>query len=281
MPLDQIADEKEMSFLDHLEELRWHLIRSLLAVLVIAVAAFPSKELVFNTIILGPSRGDFWTFQMLCKLAGFINSDGLCINELPFILQSRKPTGQFTMHLTSSFVIGIIVAFPYAFWEIWRFIKPGLYPRERKAARGATFWVSLLFLMGVVFGYFIITPISLNFLSNYQLDASIVNEFDIISYVSLVCTLVLSCALLFQLPVVVFFLTKADLITPALMKKYRRHAIVVILILGAMLTPPDPFSQILIALPLLALYQISIHISKRVEKRERKKQLIEANKNKT
>jgi sec-independent protein translocase protein TatC len=268
MPLDQIEDEREMTFLDHLEELRWHLVRSLIAIAVFAVLAFVSKNLVFHVIILGPSRIDFWTYRMLCEFSEILKTPALCIEELPFIIQSRKMTGQFSMHITSSFVIGIICAFPYAFWEIWRFIKPGLYPKERSAARGATFYVSLLFILGVLFGYFIVTPISVNFLSNYRLDPTILNEFDIISYVTTVITLVLACGILFQLPIVVFFLTKAGLVTPELMKAYRRHAIIVILILGAMLTPPDPFSQILIAIPLVGLYQVSIFISRRVIRRE-------------
>ncbi len=269
MPLDQIEDEVEMTFLDHLEELRWHIIRSLAAIMVFAVAAFLAKGLVFHTIILGPSRVDFWTYEMLCKLSVALHTPALCIDELPFIIQSRQMTGQFTMHITSSFVVGIIAAFPYAFWEIWRFIKPGLYPRERKAARGATFYVSMLFIIGVLFGYFIVTPISINFLANYQIDPTILNEFDIISYVSTVTTLVLACGLLFQLPIVVFFLTRAGLVTPELMRKYRKHAIILILVLGAMLTPPDPFSQVLVAMPLFALYQVSIYISARVIKKER------------
>ncbi len=269
MPLDQIEDDVEMTFLDHLEELRWHIIRSLAAIMVFAVAAFLAKGLVFHTIILGPSRVDFWTYEMLCKLSVALHTPALCIDELPFIIQSRQMTGQFTMHITSSFVVGIIAAFPYAFWEIWRFIKPGLYPRERKAARGATFYVSMLFIIGVLFGYFIVTPISINFLANYQIDPTILNEFDIISYVSTVTTLVLACGLLFQLPIVVFFLTRAGLVTPELMRKYRKHAIILILVLGAMLTPPDPFSQVLVAMPLFALYQVSIYISARVIKKER------------
>lgn len=268
MPLDQIEDESEMTFLDHLEELRWHLIRSLIAIAVFSVAAFLAKGLIFHTIILGPSRTDFWTYQALCRLAEFLKSPALCMDELPFIIQSRQMTGQFSMHITSSFVVGLICAFPYAFWEIWRFIKPGLYPRERKAARGATFFVSLLFITGVAFGYFIVTPVSINFLSNYQLDPSIKNEFDIVSYVSTFITLVLACGILFQLPIVVLFLTRAGLITPPLLRKYRRHAIIVILILGAVLTPPDPFSQILVALPLFGLYEVSILISKRVIDKE-------------
>ncbi len=265
MPLDQIGDAKEMSFLDHLEQLRWHIIRSLIAIVVFSIVAFASKGLVFHTILLGPSRVSFWTYQKLCELSSLLHSSALCIDELPFIIQSRQMTGQFAMHLSSSFVIGLILAFPYTFWEIWRFIKPGLYAKERKASRGATSSVSFLFLSGILFGYFILTPISINFLANYQIDDSILNEFDIVSYVSTVTTLVLACGLLFQMPVVVFFLTKAGLISPSLMIKYQKHAIVVILILGAMLTPPDPFSQILIAVPLLGLYQISIFICRRGE----------------
>lgn len=272
-PLDQEPEEGEMSFLDHLEELRWHIIRSLIAIVVFAIVAFVSKDIVFGLVILGPSKADFWTFRTLCELSSAIGVDAFCIEELPFIIQSRQMTGQFMMHITSSFVIGLIIAFPYAFWEIWRFVKPGLYPRERRAARGATFYVSILFALGVLFGYFVIAPISVYFLTNYQIDPSILNEIDIISYVGLVTTLVLACALLFQLPVLVFFLTKAGLVTPALMKQYRKHAIVAILILGAIVTPPDVFSQVLIAIPLILLYQISIMISKRVLNRESSEEL--------
>ncbi len=278
MPLDQIEDEEskgevEMSFLDHLEELRWHLVRSLIAIVVFAIAAFLAKELVFTIILLGPSRIDFITYKWLCELSDFMKLDSFCIDEMPFIIQSRKMTGQFSMHITSSFVIGLICAFPYAFWEIWRFIKPGLYPRERKAASGATFYVSFLFIVGILFSYFIVTPISVYFLANYQIDPSIQNEFDIISYIMTVITIVLAGGILFQLPIVVYFLTKAGLVTPALMKTYRKHAIIVILILGAMITPPDPFSQLLISLPLFGLYQISIMISKRVLRKEEKAEL--------
>ena len=274
MPLDQVDDEPgEMSFLDHLEELRWHLIRSLTAIFVFAIAAFVSKGIIFGEIILGPSKPSFWTYRMLCNLSEILNSDALCISELPFIIQSRQMTGQFSMHITSSFVIGLICAFPYAFWEIWRFVKPGLYDKEKKAASGATFYVSLLFFMGVFFGYFVVTPISINFLSNYQIDPSILNEFDIISYVSTVTTLVLACALLFQLPIVVYFATKAGLVSSSLLKTYRKHSIIVILMLSAVLTPPDPFSQVLIAIPLGLLYQLSILIAIKLEKKERKQEL--------
>ena len=260
--------EKEMSFLDHLEELRWHIVRSLIAILVFAVGAFVAKKIIFHDIILGPSRPDFWTYRMLCKASELINTNVLCIEELPFIIQSRQMTGQFMMHITSSFVIGLILAFPYAFWEMWRFIKPGLYDKEKNVAQGAVFFVSLLFGLGVLFGYFVVSPISINFLSNYQLDPSISNEFDIVSYVSTISMLVLACAIMFQLPIVVYFLTKAGIVTPSILKTYRKHAIIIILVISAIITPPDVVSQVLIALPLLILYQISIFISKNVIKND-------------
>jgi sec-independent protein translocase protein TatC len=180
-------------------------------------------------------------------------------------------TGQFSMHIVSSAVVGLIAAFPYAFWEIWRFVSPGLYDNERKLSRGAVFFVSLLFMIGVVFGYFIVTPISVNFLGNYQVDATIMNEFDITSYVSIVVTLVLACGLLFQLPIVVYFLSKAGIITPEGLRTYRRHAIVVILIIAALVTPPDPITQMLVTFPLILLYQVSIYISKVVVRKEAQK----------
>ena len=268
MPLDQIPDEKEMSFLDHLEELRWHIIRSLIAIVVIAIAAFAMKDFVIGTVILGPSRTDFWTYQKLCQLADLINTPALCIDTLSFELVSRKLSSQFMTHVSISFFVGLILGFPYLFWEIWRFIKPGLRPQERKASRGATFSVSVLFMMGVLFGYFMIAPISVRFFSTYQVDPSLQNLFDLSSYISTVTLIVFGCGILFQLPVIVYFLTKAGIVSSALMKAYRKHAIIVILILGAIVTPPDPFSQILIALPLMMLYQFSIVIAKRIEKRE-------------
>jgi len=279
MALDQVEiyneenEEKEMTFLDHLEELRWHLIRAVSSIVIISIAVFLAKDFVWHYIILAPSRLDFWTYQMMCKVGELIDSSTLCINELPFIIQNRKMTGQFTMHITSSFLLGLLVAFPYVFWEIWRFIKPGLRINERNNSRGAVFFVSLLFTLGILFGYYIISPLSVNFLSHYSVDASIKNEFELSNYVSTISMIVLASAILFQLPMVVYFLSKAGLITPNVMKFYRRHAVVVILILGALLTPPDPVSQILIALPLLGLYQISIFISAAVLRNKEKEDL--------
>ena len=274
--LDQPQAEKDMSFLDHLEELRWHLIRSLIAIVVISIAVFLAKDFIWDTVIFGPAQSDFVTWRLLCKMGELVNSEALCIEDIPFMIQSRRMTGQFTMHITSSFVIGLIFAFPYVFWEIWRFISPGLYVNERNISRGAVFFVTLLFLTGVSFGYFVMAPLAVNFLSNYQVSDLVTNEFDITSYVSTVSMLVLGSGILFQLPIVTYFLTKVGFVTPALMRTYRKHAIVVILVLGALLTPPDPLSQVLIAVPLFGLYEFSIMISGRVLRRQAKKELLKS-----
>lgn len=268
MALDQLQEEEEgMSFLDHLEALRWHLLRSVAAILIFTVIAFLSKSIVFGIIILGPSKIDFLTYRVLCDIAMSLNIPALCIDELPFTIQSRQMTGQFSMHMTSSFVIGFIVAFPYVFWEVWRFISPGLYDQEKNAARGAVFFVSLLFFLGAAFGYYILSPLSINFLSNYRLDPSILNEFDITSYVTTLTMLVLASAIMFQLPVVIYFLSMSGLVTSGMLRTYRRHAIVVILVLAAVITPPDVISQLLIAMPILVLYEAGITIAKRLEKK--------------
>lgn len=262
--------EKEMSFLEHLEELRWHIIRSLGSIGVFAIAAFIFREPIWHHVILAPSRPEFWTYDMFCRLGNLTGADFFCIDELPFIIQNRRMTAQFTMALTSSFVIGLIVAFPYAFWEFWRFIKPGLYQNEKQLSRGAVFFVTLLFLSGIFFGYYVVAPISINFLTNFKLDATIMNEIDLTSYVSTVMMIVLACGIMFQLPVVVYFLTKAGIITPAFLRTYRKHAIVVILVLSALITPPDVISQILMCFPLILLYEISIVISRTIKRKEDK-----------
>lgn len=256
MPLDQEPiQEKEMSFLEHLEELRWHVVRSLAAVLVFTIVAFATAPWIFHNIIFAPARVDFPTFVWLCKLGHFFGSgDALCVQDIPFKVQSRFMTGQFSMHIISSFVIGIIAAFPYITWELWRFIKPGLYPREKKSSRGAVAAISFLFLLGVAFGYYIMSPVMISFLANYQISDMIVNEFDITSYVGTVVGVVFGSGVLFQLPVVMFFLTKVGIVTPSFLRKYRKHAIVLILIVGAIVTPTaDPLSQSLISIPLYLL----------------------------
>ena len=277
MPLDQEHDDKEMSFLDHLEELRWHVIRSVIAILLFFVVAFATTPWIFENIIFAPARVDFPTFRWLCKLGELTGSEeSLCIKDIPFKLQSRYMTGQFTMHLMAALVIGLIMAFPYVVWEIWRFIKPGLYSRERSSSRGAVFSVSFLFFTGILFGYYILSPIMISFLANYKISDMIVNEFDITSYVSTIVTVVFGCGLLFQLPVVIFFLTKMGIVTAGFLRQYRKHAIVIILIIAALVTPTsDPFTLSLISIPLYVLYEISILISARVIRKQRLQEALE------
>lgn len=272
-----MSEEKEMSFLDHLEELRWHLIRSIVAIMVFMLLAFFFTPWIYHNIIFAPSRVDFPTFKWLCKLGELTGAvDTLCVKPFPFKIQSRFMTGQFTMQVLSAFVIGFIISFPYVVWELWSFVKPGLKQNEKKNSSGAVFAVSFLFLMGISFGYFILCPMMTWFFSAYSISDVIVNEFDITSYVSTFVALVFGSGLLFQLPVVVYFLTRIGMLTPKFMRTYRRHAIIVILIIGAIVTPPDPLSQVLISLPLFLLYEISIFISAYVVRQKLKEEEAEA-----
>jgi sec-independent protein translocase protein TatC len=276
MPLDQEASgEKEMSFLEHLEELRWHVIRALAAVVVFTIGAFVMAPWIFENIIFGPARADFPTFKWLCRFGNWIGSEGLCVQDIPFKIQSRNMTGQFTMHIMSSFIIGLVIAFPYVVWEFWLFIKPGLQASERKYSRGAVGAISVLFFFGVAFGYYVIAPWMVYFLANYSISDIIVNEFDITSYVSTVVMLVLGSGLLFQLPVVIYFLTKIGIVTPEFLRKYRKHSIVIILVVAAIVTPPDPLSQMLITIPLYLLFEISILISASVARRKAREEAEE------
>lgn len=267
-----MSEEKEMTFLDHLEELRWHVIRAFVAIVVLMIVAFAFITPIFDYVLFAPAKIDFIFFKWMCQLGDLAGAkETLCVTELPFKVQSRNMTGQFMMSITASFVIGLIVAFPYVIWELWAFVRPGLQLKEKKFSRGAVFAISSLFLIGVSFGYFILSPMTIWFLSTYQVSTMIVNEFDITSYVSTVASLVLGCGLLFQFPVVVYFLTKIGIVTPQLMRKYRRHAVVVIIILGAVVTPSaDPFSLAIISLPLYFLYEISIFTSAVVLRKKRK-----------
>ena len=268
-----MSEEKEMSFLDHLEELRWHIVRSISAIMIFMVLAFFFTPWIFQNIIFAPANVNFITFKWLCKLGELTGAtDALCAQPFPFKIQSRYMTGQFTMQVLAAFVIGFIISFPYVFWEIWRFVKPGLKISEKKNSSGAVFAVSFLFLLGISFGYFILCPMMTWFFSSYSISDVIVNEFDITSYVSTFIALVFGSGLLFQLPVVVYFMTKVGLLTPKFMRTYRRHAIIVILIIGAIVTPPDPLSQVLISVPLFMLYEISIFISAYVVRQKRKEE---------
>ncbi|TRZ42826.1 twin-arginine translocase subunit TatC [Robertkochia solimangrovi] len=262
----------EMSFLDHLEELRWHLIRSTLAVVIIAVVAFLMKDFIFDTILFGPKKADFPTYRLFCNISRTIGLDDSFCEGPQFRIQSRQMAGQFSAHIWTSIWAGFIIGFPYLLYELWKFISPGLYENERKNARGFIFIASFLFFTGVLFGYYVISPLSINFLANYRVSDEVFNDIDLSSYISIVRSAVIACGLIFELPILIFFLTKIGLVTPEFLKKYRKFALVIVLIVAAVITPPDVASQVVVTIPVLILYEISIHISRIVIKRDKEKQ---------
>lgn len=266
-----------MTFLDHLEALRWHIVRSLIAIIVIAIAAFIFKDIIFDKILLAPKTPEFFTNRILCSLGQMINIPALCINSIPFEIININMAGQFSTHIKISLFAGFILAFPYIIFEFWRFISPALFPKEKKHARGAIFFISLLFNLGVLFGYFIIIPLSVHFLGNYAVSAQVTNQINLISYISTISSITLATGLVFELPVLILFLTRIGLVTPEFLRKYRKHALIVVLIISAIITPPDLFSQILVAFPLMILYEAGIVISKRIlakEKMNNEKELM-------
>ncbi len=261
-----------MQFLDHLEALRWHLVRSAAAIVIFGLIAFLNPEILFDKIILGAKNPDFLTYRILCRLSEMFSLD-LCITEIPFSLINIDISGQFTTHLYAAFICGFVMAFPYFIWEIWRFIKPALSQKEKKYSRGVVFFSSLLFIMGVLFGYYVISPLSINFLGSYRISEQVANQISLGSYISTVTMLTLSSGVVFELPVVIYFLSKVGLVTPVFLRNYRKHAMVVILIIAALITPsPDVTSQVLVAIPLFLLYEIGIWVSAAVLKRKLKEQ---------
>jgi sec-independent protein translocase protein TatC len=265
---------EEMTFWDHLEELRWHLVRSVAAVFVLAIVAFIGKDFIFSEVILAPKSSEFITNRLLCQLSrffsnlwSFISPDALCVEDFSLKLINIKMAGQFLIHMYVSLFAGIIVAIPYIIWEIWRFVKPALHKHEQEHASGAVFWSSFLFLVGVLFSYFLIVPLAIMFLGTYNVSESVENQIALTSYISTVVSLTFAVGLVFELPIFVFFLTKVGVLTPEFMRKNRKYMFVVVLILSAIITPADVFSQILVALPLFGLYEISILISDRVYKK--------------
>jgi len=262
--------DKEMSFLEHLEELRWHIIRSVLAILFFMILAFIFKNIIFGKVILGPPNSHFITNRLLCQLGDFLNIPAICINTKPLNLINIKMSGQLTTHITVSMIAGLILAFPVILWEFWQFFKPALKDTEARYAKGAVFAASVLFFIGVLFGYFLLAPLSIHFLNSYEISADVVNQINVRSYIGTLSSICLATGLIFELPIITFFLTKIGIVTPTFMRKYRKHSIVVIFIISAIITPPDVFSQTLVALPLLGLYEISIFISSRVMKQKEK-----------
>ena len=269
--MSKTPPKDEMSFLDHLEELRWHLIRSVLAVVIIAVVAFLFKDFIFDVLLFGPKNKDFITYRWFCSISQTLGQgSSFCIEELPFRIQSRTMAGQFSAHLWTSVIAGFILSFPYIIYEFWKFISPGLYEKERKNARGFIFIASILFFIGVLFGYYIVTPLSINFLGNYSVSTEIFNDFDLSSYIGLLRASVLASGIIFELPIIIYFLTRIGVITPEFLKKNRKISLVLVLSLSAIITPPDVVSQIIVSIPILILYEVSIIIAKIVKKNKEK-----------
>ena len=274
MALDQVdvdkyeeQQEKEMSFLEHLEELRWHLVRSTLAIAVVAIAVFLAKDFVFNTVLFGPKNPDFLSYQGICNLSELLGmGESLCFQPPSFNIIATEFGERFIVHIKVSIMLGFVVAFPYVFYQIWSFIAPGLYDEERKAARGVVLVCSTLFISGVLFGYFIISPFAVNFLAGYAID-DVEATTSLSSYVSYMMMFTIPTGIIFELPVVVYFLAKVGLVTADFMKTYRKHAFVIILVLAALITPPDVVTQFLIGIPLYFLYEGSIIIASRMERK--------------
>ena len=268
-------EQKEMSFLDHLEELRWLLVRSTIAIIIMAFLTYFVSDFLFDTIIFGPTRPSFYTYRLFCDLSHYLNlGESICIEELPFIIQNTLMEGQVNMFVWMCILAGFILAFPYILLQIWGFISPALYENERKNAKFFIFISSLLFFLGVLFGYFVIVPMSVNFVATFTVSEMVKNQFTLESYIGMFRTSVLAGGLFFELPIIIYFLTKLGLVTPEFLRKYRKYAIVIVLIVAAIVTPPDVVSQMIVAIPMLIIFELSVIISSIVYKRKLKNEQL-------
>ena len=270
--------DKEMTFFDHLEELRWHIIRSVIAVFVLMVAAFALKKIIFGQILFGPTKPDFATYEFLCRLSSTIKfGSAFCIEQVNYKIVNLEMAGQFMVHLKTSLAVGLVLAFPYIFWEMWRFITPGLHDDELKKSRFAILAGSVLFFVGVLFGYFVLSPFSITFFANYNVSDTIKNTFGLSNYINFLVMLVVATGIMFELPMVVFFLAKLGIVTPQMMRQYRKHALIVIMIISAIITPADIGTMVMVTLPVMLLYEISIFIAARIYKQRLKREFEEQN----
>lgn len=265
------SPEKEMSFWGHLEELRSHLIRAVIVLLVLAITAFIMRKFIFDVIILAPKDPDFITYRAFCALGRWLNIDSICIGTEPMQIVNIEMSGQFMIHVYVSLMAAVVVALPYLLWEIWSFVRPALLPKEKKYSRGAVVYSTLLFAIGMLFSYYLIVPLTVNFFSTYQVSESIANTITLSSYISTVVSVTLACGIVFELPIIVFFLTRVGILTPAFMKKNRKYVLIILLTIAAIITPPDIFSQILVTIPLMLLYEFSIFVSSKIYKKPEEK----------
>ncbi len=253
-----------MNLTDHIEAFRWHLIRSLLVIVGFSILVFLNIEWIFTHIILAPAHSDFISYQWFDRLGKWLHTDALSMGDFRLNFQNTELAGQFMMSFTVSFVIGLILSFPYVVWEFWRFLKPALHPHEIRKSRGIVFWLSLLFLMGVLFAYYIVAPFTISFFASYEISPDFKNNIMIGNYYDMMSDLMIGMGIVFELPVLVYFLSQVGILTPALMKQYNKFAIIIILVLASVITPPDWLSIWIVALPLMLLYQLSIFISFKV-----------------
>lgn len=263
-----MEQEKEMSFWDHLEELRWHIVRSAAAVVILGVVAFVNRGFIFDTLILGPSNSSFITNRLLCRIGELLSLEGMCLDNMKLQIININMSGQFLMHLYVSMVAGAILAFPFVLNEIWRFVRPALHRNEKNYSRKAIVISSMLFFMGVVFSYYVIVPLTINFLGTYQVSDAVNNQISLNSYISTVVSVTFGVGVVFELPLIIYFLTKLGVVTPAYLKRNRKYMLVILLTVSAIITPPDVFSQILVCIPLMGLYELSILVADKVVKKK-------------
>jgi sec-independent protein translocase protein TatC len=252
-------NSKQMSFLDHLEELRWRLVKSAIAIIIFAVLIWIYQSEIIDYAFLSMKNPSFITYKLLCEYFS------ICTPEINISIQSTTMGGQFSYAIMMSLMGGVVVAFPYVFYQLWSFIKPGLKHNEKSAVKGIVFYVSLLFFTGIGFGYYVVAPLCVQFFGTFQLSKNIENIFTVSSYMSTILSTIFYTGLMFLLPVVAYILAKIGIINADFLKKYRKHSIVVVLILAAVITPPDLISQVIVAIPLLLLYEISIFVTKRIK----------------
>lgn len=267
---------EEMSFLEHLEELRWHLVRISASVIFGAIFVFINVKFIMDQILFAPKYPNFITNRAFAWLGQQLDSPDLAINTQPFTIINYDMAGQFSTHLSIAMIGGIIMAIPYIFYEFWTFIKPALYEKERKHATGAVFYSTFLFLLGVLFGYFLVVPLSTHFFGSYKVSEEVVNQINLNSYISSVTTIMLGAGVVFELPIVIYFLAKVGLVSSGFLKTYRRHAYILLLLLAAIITPPDVFSMLLVAFPMIVLYELGIVLAKGIEKKRVSNEVLEA-----
>jgi sec-independent protein translocase protein TatC len=266
----------EMSFIEHIDELRKHLFRSVIAIVLGAIVMAVYNNFIVKKILMGPTHPDFPTYYYLCKLGERLGlGSKLCLSSINVKMQSNAVAGQFSVYLNVILIGGFIIAFPYIFWQFWKFVKPALKRNELHGTRGVIFWVSTLFFIGVLFGYFIVAPYTINFFANFKLDDNIENFWTIASYFNTMVPLILGSGIAFQLPLVLYFLAKIDVVSSAFLRKYRKHAILIIVIATSIITPPDMLSTIICSIPLIFLYEISIFLCVKVEKKKQKEAIKE------